>query len=135
MENHNIAIVGLGRIGTSFLEKTLTDDCVMKVKAVCELYDTKGKRMAEESNIQVVELSEIVGLGVKLDVIFDLTGDDNVSRMLRSKLEESGNTYTQVAQNRLARLVWALIADDEYLPDVRKSKSQVYADMLLSGQK
>ncbi|MFW5501332.1 MULTISPECIES: hypothetical protein [unclassified Maridesulfovibrio] len=135
MENHNIAIVGLGRIGTAFLKKALSSDCEMTVKAVCEMCDTPGRKMAEEDNVPVMELADIVGMGVDIDIIFDLTGDQNVSRMLREKLLQVGNTYTDVAPARVTRLVWTLIAGDEYLPDLGKSKSQIYADILLEGTK
>lgn len=135
MGKHNVAIVGLGRVGSIFLDKTLGKSDVIRVKAVCELYDTQGRKQAEKEGIPVMDLSEVIALGVDIDIIFDLTGDENVTCGLRRKLNKAGNTYTQVAQNRLARLVWSLISDDQYLPDLRKSKSQVYADMLLSCQK
>ncbi len=135
MENHNVAIIGLGRIGTAFLRKAMSDDCVMKVKAVCEMCGTPGRKLAEEKGIPIVDLSDVVELGLGVEVIFDLTGDNNVSRILREKLCNSGNTYTDVASQRLTRLVWTLIAGDEYLPDLGKSKSQIYADMMLEGKR
>ncbi|WP_319780960.1 hypothetical protein [Maridesulfovibrio sp.] len=134
MENHNIAIIGLGRVGTVFLEKALSSDSVMTVKAVCELCDTPGRKLAEKKGIPVLELVEIVELGIDVDVIFDLTGDENVSRIIQQKLAESCNSYSQVAPARLARLVWSLFAGDEYLPNIGKSKYQTYADMLLEGK-
>lgn len=93
--------------------------------------DTPGKELAEKEEIPVVELSEIVGLGVDVDVIFDLTGDKHVSQILHQKLVQCGNTYTDVVPVRVARLIWGLIAGDEYLPDMGKCKNQIYADMLL----
>ncbi|NDV21167.1 hypothetical protein [Desulfovibrio sp. JC022] len=133
MENHNIAIIGLGRVGTAFLKKTLSSDCVMNLRAVCEMCDTPGRKLAEEKSVPVMELNEIIALGIEIEVIFDLTGDANVSRILHEKLRQSGNSYTDVAPVRVARLVWAMIAGDEYLPDLGKSKNQIYADMLLEG--
>lgn len=120
MGKHNVAIVGLGRVGAIFLDKTLAIADVISVKAVCELYDTAGRKRAERECIPVMDLSGIIALGVGVDIIFDLTGDENVTHALRRKLDETGNTYTQVAQNRLARLVWSLIAEDLYLPDLAK---------------
>lgn len=133
MENHNVAIIGLGRVGTAFLKKALSSDCVMNVRAVCEMFDTQGRKLAEEKSIPVMELSEIVDLGIDIEVIFDLTGDANVSRILHEKLRKCGNSYTDIVPIRVARLIWAMIADDEYLPDLGKSKNQIYADMLLEG--
>jgi hypothetical protein len=134
LENHNIAIIGLGRIGKVFLEKTLSSGSMMTVKAVCEMCDTPGRKLAQENGIPVVDLAEIVDMGLKIDVIFDLTGDRNVSRILHEKLVQTRNTYTQVAPERLARLVWTLIAGDDYLPNLGKSKAQIYAEMLLEGE-
>ncbi|SMF01329.1 hypothetical protein [Desulfovibrio gilichinskyi] len=135
MEKHNIAIVGLGRVGTVFLEKVLRSDGVLIIKSVCEPADTAGKKMALAHGIPIGCIDDIIKSGVDVDVIFDFTGDEQVAELLRGKLEESGNNYTQVAQKRIARLIWSLIADDDYLPEVEATKYQSYADMLLSQQK
>lgn len=133
---HNVAIVGLGRVGSAFLEKVVSRKDVISVKCVCELYDTPGRRLAEKENISVAGLDELIGFGVGLDIIFDLTGDENVTLSLRRKLEKAGNTYTKVAQNRLARLVWDLLGEDEQqaMPDVGIRKSQAYADMIFKDK-
>ncbi|OEU64995.1 MAG: hypothetical protein BA863_08725 [Desulfovibrio sp. S3730MH75] len=134
MENHNIAIVGLGRVGSVFLEKVAGADSVLNVKYVCELADTEGKKFAYENGVPVGSIDEIIQLGVGIDVIFDFTGVKKVADILNAKLAESGNNYTQIAQTRLARLVWSLIGGDDYLPEVHATKYQSYADMLLSQQ-
>ncbi len=134
MENHNIAIVGLGRVGSVFLEKVAGDDSVLNVKCVCELSDTDGKKFAHENCVPVGSIDDIIQLGVGVDVIFDFTGVKQVADILNTKLAESGNNYTQVAQIRLARLIWSLIGGDDYLPEVSATKYQSYADMLLSQQ-
>ncbi|WP_291325933.1 hypothetical protein [Desulfovibrio sp. UCD-KL4C] len=135
MEKHNIAIVGLGRVGTVFLEKVLSNDSVFVIKSVCELADTSGKKMAFDHGVPVGCIEDIIKFGVDIDVVFDFTGDEKVAELLRRKLQESGNNYTQVAQKRIARLIWSLIAEDDYLPEVNCTKSQSYADILLSQQK
>lgn len=117
MQVHNIAIVGLGRVGTPFLEKVLSRTDVINVKAVCELYDTAGRRMASEKGIPVKGQSDLIALGIGLDIIFDLTGDDNVTLSLRKKLDKAGNTHTKVAQNSLARLIWDLMGEAVSLPE------------------
>ncbi len=134
MEKHNIAIVGLGRVGSVFLEKVLSNDSAFVIKSVCERAETAGKKMASDHGVPVGCIEDIVKFGVDIDVIFDFTGDEKVAELLRRKLEESGNNYTQVAQKRIARLIWSLIADDDYLPEVNSTKYQSYADMLLSQQ-
>ncbi|WP_031480718.1 Gfo/Idh/MocA family oxidoreductase [Maridesulfovibrio frigidus] len=134
MENHNIAIVGLGRVGSVFLEKVAGTESVLNVKCVCELADTNGKKFAQENCVPVVSIDDIIQLGVDVDIIFDFTGVKKVADILSAKLAESGNNYTQVAPIRLARLVWSLIGGDDYLPEVSATKYQSYADMLLAQQ-
>ncbi|WP_320170894.1 hypothetical protein [Maridesulfovibrio sp.] len=135
MAVHNVAIVGLGRVGSAFLGKVLSRGDLLVVKAVSELYDTEGRRMAQEKGVPVMDFSGLVSLGVGLDIIFDLTGDENVTQSLRRKLEKAGNTYTKVAQNRLARLVWDLMGEEGVMPDLGMKKSQAYADMMISESK
>ncbi|WP_432737931.1 hypothetical protein [Maridesulfovibrio sp. FT414] len=117
MKEHNIAIVGLGRVGSAFLQKVLGRTDVIRVKAVSELYNTEGRRQAEKDGVPIMGMTELVGLGVGLDIIFDLTGDENVTLALRKKLDKAGNTHTKVAQNRLARLVWDLMGGNGDMPD------------------
>lgn len=114
MENQRVAIIGLGRIGSAFLHQ-LAQRAKSGVELVCvaESADTPGRRMAGKMGIRVCTLDEIVALGPKLDVIFELTGLPGVRRELREKLLASGNHETVIASESIARVLWALISDDE----------------------
>lgn len=133
IDTHNIAIVGLGRVGSRFLEKVIKEDvCCMRVKCVTEIGDTSGKKLAVENGIKVVSLDGVVEFGPDVDVIFDFTGDSNVTKALCTKLEDSCNPHTKVVQDRVARLIWSLIGSEDCLPEVKATKYQAYADMALA---
>lgn len=132
MNEHTIAIIGLGRTGTLFLEQILKKGEELGVQLLCvvEVADTEGRRLAIEKGIEVVSLEALVALGVKVDVIFDLTGSREVRQKLEAMLESFCNKYTAIADSNITRLVWSLMSED-YLPDVHVSKSQAIADTLL----
>jgi glyceraldehyde-3-phosphate dehydrogenase/erythrose-4-phosphate dehydrogenase len=113
MEQPRIAIIGLGRIGSSFLLQMLQKRCRgLNVVCVAETCDTPGRRQAVEAGIKVKTLDEIVALGNGVDVIFDLTGLTEVRRELRDKLVASGNRHTVIASESIVRVFWALISQD-----------------------
>lgn len=131
MKEHNLAIAGLGRVGTCFLEQILNlDDDRIGVRCVVEKDDTAGKLLALEKGIDVVDSTGLVELGMSIDIVFDFTGDPSFSADLQQALKEGHNTHTAVCPSRIARLIWTLISE-ECLPEVRGSKYQALADMLL----
>lgn len=118
-----IAIVGLGRMGSAFLEELM---CVvekgMKVAYAVEKNDTPGRRMAETYHVNIVSIDQLIAEGDKVDVIFDLTGSSETRKELREKLHASGNRHTVVAPESIARMMWAIMADEKMLPDVHERK-------------
>ncbi|MDO8707079.1 hypothetical protein [Pseudomonas sp.] len=114
-----IAIAGLGRVGSKFLQK-LTDriGSGVKIIAVVEANpDAPGVKIAEAGGIRVYrDVQDIVNLGDAVDVIFDLTGSIEVRKALRSGLAESNNRHTVVAPEVVAFLIWDLIAAGEAFP-------------------
>ena len=52
---------------------------------------------------------EVAGLGEKIDIIFDLTGNADV----RSALQASGNRHTVIAPEVVAQLLWLFFSDSE----------------------
>lgn len=133
IDSHNVAIVGLGRVGTRFLEKVAEDsESCINVRCVAELLDTPGKDFAKEQGIPVVSLEGIIEMGTDLDVIFNFTGSDTVTDVLTANLEKSCNRHTKIAQERVARLIWSLIDPEDSLPEVKATKYQAYADMLFA---
>lgn len=115
-----IAIAGLGRVGSRFLQKlTEQRSSGVKIIAVAEGNpDAPGMKIAEDRNIKVYrDVRDIVKLGDSIDVIFDLTGSMEVRKALRSGLAESNNRHTVVAPEVIAFLIWDLVASGEAFPD------------------
>lgn len=115
-----IAIVGLGRVGSLFLQKlTEQNSSGVKLIAVVEARaDAPGVKIAEEKRIKIYsEIQDIVRLGDTVDVIFDLTGSVEARRILRSGLAASNNRHTVVAPEVVAFLIWGLIASGEAFPE------------------
>jgi len=131
MKDHNLAIVGLGRVGTAFLQQLLDkQDERIGIRCVIEPDDTAGKLLARENGIEIVDVDELVEMGMSIDVVFDFTGDVAFRPMLEGKLASVHNSHTSVCNSNIARFIWALMSDD-CLPEVHGSKYQALADMLL----
>jgi|SRR5471030_334211 len=123
MEHQSIAIVGLGRIGSAFLKEMLRKKAQgITLACVAEVGDTPGKALALDAGIPVVTLDDIVDRGSQLDVVFDLSGLPAVRNELRQKLASAENRHTIIASETIARLIWALIAEDA-LPVIEGRKT------------
>jgi pyrroline-5-carboxylate reductase len=118
MARQAIAIIGLGRIGSAFLGGILRRNS-KGIKLVCaaERNDTPGKAAAAAAGVNLVTLDEVVALGDQVDVIFDLTGLPDVRHELREKLAGANNHHTVIASESIARVIWALINEDE-MPEI-----------------
>ena len=113
MRKQNIAIIGLGRIGSAFLGAMLQKaDKGINMVCVAERVDTPAKAKAIAAGIKVKTLDEIVVMGDGIDVIFDVTGLPDVRKELREKLAASGNRHTVIASETIVRVIWSLISDD-----------------------
>lgn len=122
MEKQSIAIVGLGKVGSAFLEELLgqSNDGV-EIVAVVENHNTAGLALAKARGIRNLSLDELVGMGADLDILFDLTDVATVRQELRDKLRAAGNRHTIIATENIARMVWALIAGGADLPGTNAS--------------
>jgi aspartate-semialdehyde dehydrogenase len=113
------AIVGLGRVGSTFLSK-LTEKQGQGIKVVVAAetkQDSPGIQTAKENGIRVVsDGKEIIEMGDAIDIIFDLTGNRHAKMELRVKLAKSGNMSTVIAPEVLAFFIWNLIAEGEQFP-------------------
>ena len=113
MEQQRIAIIGLGRIGSSFLQQMLQRrNRGVEVACVAETSDTPGRQQAIQAGIALKTVDEIVALGRGIDVIFDLTGRAEVRRELRDKLVAAKNLHTVIASESIVRVIWALLSED-----------------------
>ncbi len=123
MENQNIAIIGLGRIGSAFLREMVNmNQRGIHLAYASEKLDTPGKAQAASAGVKLVTLDEIVKAGKHIDVIFDLTGNADVRKELREKMAASANHHTVIASETIARLIWSLISADN-LPVIEGRKT------------
>jgi len=117
MKKQSIAIVGLGRMGSAFLEELLGQSNEgVEIVAVVENNNTPGLALAKARGIKRLSIDELIRMGDDLDILFDLTGVDAVRQELRDKLLATGNRHTIIATENIARMIWALIASGAELP-------------------
>lgn len=112
-----IAIVGLGRIGSTVFEHLQGRQRQgIEIVCACEQGDTPGRAKAQKTGIAVVSIDQIVAKGDAVDMIFDMTGMTQVRKELREKLFASNNKHTVVVPENVAYLIWALLSG-EHVPD------------------
>jgi len=110
----DIAIVGLGEIGGRFLDEMLRlRERGIRIVCAAQNSDTPGKQRAQAAGIPIKTTDEIVALGGAVDVIFDLTGNPEVRKDLRGKMQATGNRHTIIAPETMARMLWAVISDEQ----------------------
>jgi len=119
MQKQSIAIVGLGRVGSVFLEKLLGQSAKgIEIVAVAEKGDTAGTALAKANDIENLSLDQLMAKSDSIDILFDLTGAAVVRKELREKLMATGNRHTVIATESVASLIWMLIAEGETMPNV-----------------
>jgi len=121
----NIAIVGLGRIGSTFLEKLLEHKGHgVSIAAVAEIdASSPGVELARKHGLAIFQdNAKIIEMGDKIDVIFELTGSHEAKRDLRMAMVQSSNSHTVIAPEIMAFLIWDLIAEGQELPDAHVLK-------------
>jgi hypothetical protein len=110
----DIAIVGLGEIGGRFLDEMLRlRERGIRIVCAAQNSDTPGKQRAQAAGIPIKTTDEIVALGGAVDVIFDLTGNPEVRKDLRAKMQATGNRHTIIAPETMARMLWAVVSDEQ----------------------
>lgn len=122
MSKPNIAIIGLGRVGSAFMGDMLLKKQNVNLVCVAEQTDTPGKAKAKNEGIKIATLDEIVAKGDAVDVIFELTGITAVRQELRTKLMAANNHHTVIASEMIARLIGSLI-NDSGLPVIEGRKT------------
>ena len=117
MHQVNIAIVGLGKIGTFFLNQLIQrSNLGLSILCASEPNDTEGKALAKDNGIVLVDLDTMISFGEDVDFIFNLTGSESVQIELQEKLKLSGNTKTELISERTLQVVWTMLTD-EGIPD------------------
>jgi len=119
MQKQSIAIVGLGRVGSVFLEKLLgAANKGIEIIAVAETGPTAGAALAKANGIENMSIQQMMDKSESIDILFDLTGLAEVRKELRESMVASGNRHTVIATESIASFIWILISDGEALPNV-----------------
>ena len=108
-----IAIVGLGKIGSTFLKKLLEKERQgINIMGVVEQNeDAPGIELAKDKGIKIYDsLDKLLYLSQEVDVIFDLTGNIDARENLRGGLARARNQHTVIVPEVIAFLIWNLIA-------------------------
>jgi predicted dinucleotide-utilizing enzyme len=117
MKKQSIAIVGLGKVGSAFLEELLgQSNQSVEIVAVVESGNTTGRSLAKARGIKNLSIDELIGMGDELDILFDLTDVTEARQELRDKLRASGNHHTIIATENIARMIWTLISSGADMP-------------------
>ncbi|MDH3976164.1 MAG: Gfo/Idh/MocA family oxidoreductase [Deltaproteobacteria bacterium] len=114
-----IAIVGLGRVGSTFIRKLKKfENSGISIVAVLEKNDTSpGLDYAKDKGIPICcDENEIIDMGDNIDIIFNLTGNMIVERNMKLAQVKMGNSHTVIVSRLVAELMWRLITD-ETLPE------------------
>lgn len=123
MDNQNIAIIGLQGLGTEFFKAMINlKDKGVNVLGVSEISFTEGAQYAQDLGIGNVSINEVVDMGDKLDIIFDLSNDREIRKELRKELFSSNNLHTVIAPESVARLMYTMIGDNS-LPETSSGKT------------
>lgn len=114
-----VALLGLGEVGERFaehfLEKIQEERVNVEIVAVAHRdLDSPVALGFIHSKVPVFkDAMEVVTLGAKVDIIFDLTGDPELRSKLRVALQENHNQHTVIAPEVVAHLLWNFFGEGE----------------------
>jgi len=121
-----VALLGLGDVGEKFaehfLEKIQEDHISVEIVAVAHRdLESPVALGFSQSNVPVFQDAlDVVSMGAKVDIIFDLTGEPDLRKKLRMALQESHNQHTVIAPEVVAHLLWNFFGEGE-LPSSGKT--------------
>jgi len=117
-----VALLGLGHVGEifaeNFLEKIQEEHANVEIVAVASRDLESPVAMGfVHSKIPVFrDALEVIDLGDKVDIIFDLTGNAQLRKDLRARLQETNNRHTVIAPEVVAHLLWNFFGEVGELP-------------------
>jgi homoserine dehydrogenase len=123
----NVALLGLGAVGEkfaeNFLEKIQEEHVNVEIVAVSTLDTDSPIAMGfAHSKVPVFKNAiDVVNLGDKVDIIFDLTGDPDLRKNLRARLQETKNGHTVIAPEVVAHLLWNFFGEKSEMPKSGKT--------------
>lgn len=119
--NIRIALLGLGEVGQTFaehfLEKIQEHSAPVEIVAIGDR-DTESPFVLgfSQNGVPVFKNPlDVVQLGDKVDIIFDMTHDPRLRQELRLKLLEAKNKHTVIATEIFARLLWCFFDEKNQL--------------------
>lgn len=111
-EKIRIALVGLGDVGEKFAEHFLEimqeNGKPLEIAAVVHRdLDSPVALGFQQNKVPVYKnVADVVKMGDKVDIIFDLTDDPKIRQALRQGLQTSNNRHTVIAPEVVANLLW-----------------------------
>lgn len=114
-----VALLGLGEVGEKFaehfLEKIQEEGVNVEIVAVAHrnLESPVALGFAHSKVPVFGDAMEVVSMGAKVDIIFDLTGDAELRKKLRVALQETHNRHTVIAPEVVAHLLWNFFGEGE----------------------
>jgi homoserine dehydrogenase len=114
-----VALLGLGEVGERFaehfLEKIQEEHVNVEIVAVAHRNLESPVALGFiHSKVPVFQNAlDVVSLGAKVDIIFDLTGDPELRKKLRIALQETHNQHTVIAPEVVAHLLWNFFGEGE----------------------
>ncbi len=115
MRRISVAIAGLGRVGSQFLDALLSvqSDNVRVIAVAEPREDLQSVKLAKEKGIAYFRdaRSMLESLEDSIDVLFELTGDAVLRSDLHEILVKTGNKKTVMVPEPVAYLIWSLITE------------------------
>ena len=117
-----VALLGLGSVGEifaeNFLEKIQEEHANVEIVAVASRDLESPVAMGfVHSKIPVFrDALEVIDMGDQVDIIFDLTGNAQLRKDLRARLQETNNHHTVIAPEVVAHLLWNFFGEVGELP-------------------
>jgi predicted dinucleotide-utilizing enzyme len=120
MKEINVVLVGLGRVGSKFLQELQkVGQDKIHILAVCEA-NRQNPFVAELEAQGVPCFSGYEGavhkLGEKIDIIIDTSNRPEVKQGIRSLLQETDNKHTVVVPMVVSYMMWYLLPNVEEIP-------------------
>ena len=122
-ETVKVAIVGLGTVGSQFIQKisAFEGKGITIVAAAERNPASPGIAIAKSKGIKVYRDEKgILAMGDKIDVIFDLTGDKTVGRDMMLAHGVTLNVHTEIVSRKMAVMIWNMFFEGETLPEHTK---------------
>jgi len=116
-----IALLGLGEVGEKFAEHFLEimQEGGKPIEIVAVAHHDLDSPVVlgfQQNKVPVYKnATDVIGLGDKVDIIFDLTGDAKTRQELRQGLQKSNNRHTVIAPEVVAHLLWMFFGEPSSL--------------------